>query len=317
MPMAERMGRVSALLAGLSLAAAAPPQPALAQKAFECLQQITSPALAPGAKKIKCVDNTACDVDPAVGVCRVEVGVCVNVTDPTGRCAPHELDNYEVANVQPDTDARHVFEFMTLQDTVESMVIPAGADDVDQCVDAVQMWLPLEVKIGKKGAAYKKFKQTVHATVRGTEGARDDDSLAIQCVPAPGSNPCAQVGSTMEHLEQHVFAPTCSRDTCHTGPQSDHTLSLLPGEAHTDLVGVMPDNLVARAAGKLRVDPGNPGNSFLLDKLRGTLIENEGERMPRGLPKVPAKEIALVEAWIAAGAPATGYVAGIGCQATP
>ena len=72
---------------------------------------------------------------------------------------------------------------------------------------------------------------------------------------------------------------------------------------------------MARLAGKLRVDPGNPGNSFILDKLRGDLLENEGERMPRGLPKIPAREIALVEAWIAAGAPATGFVDGIGCQA--
>jgi hypothetical protein len=312
------MGRVSALVAGLALAAAAPPHAARADKASECLQVITAPALAPGAKQIKCVDNDpACDVDATVGVCRIEVGVCVNATDPAGRCAPRELESFEVANVQPDTDARHVFEFMTLQDAVNSMALPADAGDVDACVGPVEMWLPLEVKIGKKGAAYKKFKQTVHGTVAGIDGAHDVDTLPIQCVPAPGADPCAQVTSTLEHLEQHVFAPTCSRDTCHSGPQSDHSLTLLPGEAHLNLVGVMPDNLQARLAGKLRVDPGHPENSFLLDKLKGELGENEGQRMPRGLGKVPAREIALVEAWIAAGAPATGYVAGIGCQATP
>jgi hypothetical protein len=316
MPMSDAMGRVSALLAALGVAAAAASPEARAAKADECLSVITAPALAPGAKKIRCVDNDpACDVDPTVGVCRVEIGVCVNATDPTGRCAPRELETYEVANVQPDTDPRHVFEFMTLQDAVNSMALPADPNETDECVDGIEMWLPLEVKIGKKGAAYKKFKQTVHGTVFGPDSARDDDSLTIQCVPAPGSDPCAQVASTLEQLEEQVFFPTCSRDTCHSGPQSDHSLTLLPGDAYTNLVGIMPDNLVARLAGKLRVDPGHPENSFLLDKLRGELAEDEGERMPRGLGKVPAKEIALVEAWIAAGAPETGFVSGIGCQA--
>jgi hypothetical protein len=314
--MSEPMGRVPALLAALCVAAAAAPGAARAAKADECLQVITSPALAPGASKIKCVDNDpACDVDPAVGVCRIEVGVCVNATDPTGRCAPRELEEYEVANVQPDTDPRHVFEFMTLQDAVNSMALPADPNETDECIGPIEMWLPLDVKIGKKGAAYRKFKQTVRGTVVGPDSARDDDSIVIQCVPAPGSDPCAEIASTLEQLEQQVFFPTCSRDTCHSGPQSDHTLTLLPGEAHGNLVGVMPDNLTARVAGKLRVDPGNPGNSYILDKLRGDLAVNEGERMPRGLPKIPGKEIALVEAWIAAGAPATGYVTGIGCQA--
>jgi hypothetical protein len=312
--MPERMGRVSAAVAGLLLMALAPSDAARASKAAECLQVLTSPALAPGAKKIKCVDNDpACDVDPTVGVCRIEVGVCVNATDPSGRCTPRDLDAYLVANVQPDTDARHVFEFMALQDAVNSMALPADSDDVDQCVDPIEMWLPLEVKIGKKSAAYKKFKQTVHATVHAQDATTDVDALPIQCVPAPGSSPCDQVTSTLQHLEKHVFAPTCSRQTCHSGPQSDHSLTLVEGEAHLNLVGIMPDNLQARLAGKLRVAAGDPGNSFLLDKLRGDLLENEGERMPRGLNKISNGEIALVEAWIAAGAPATGFVEGDAC----
>jgi hypothetical protein len=312
--MPERMGRVSALAAGLLLAAAVPPAAALAGKAEECLQVLGSPALPLGGKKIKCVDNDpACDVDPTVGVCRVPVGVCLNATDPTGRCAPRDLDSYLVANVQPDTDARHVFEFMTLQDAVSSMALPADSDDVDECVDPIEMWLPLEVKIGKKKAAYKKTKLTVSATVHAQDATTDVDALPIQCVPAPGSDPCDQVTSTLQHLEKHVFAPTCSRQTCHSGPQSDHSLSLIEGESHLNLVGIMPDNLQARLAGKLRVAAGDPGRSFLLDKLRGDLLENEGEPMPRGLKKITNGEIALVEAWIAAGAPAAGFVEGDAC----
>ncbi len=42
--------------------------------------------------------------------------------------------------------------------------------------------------------------------------------------------------------------------------------------------------------------PGHPDESYLLDRIK------VGE-MPPGEQKVPAKEIAIVEAWIAAGAP--------------
>jgi hypothetical protein len=197
---------------------------------------------------------------------------------------------------------------------VSSVGLPVAADELDECVGPVSMVLPLEVRIRKGGARYAKSKQKLHSTVVGPEGARDEDKLPLQCLPAPGSDPCAGATSTLDHLERHVFAPTCSRDTCHSGPQTEHSLSLLPGESYAFLVGVQPDNLPARMAGKLRVDPGDPENSFLLDKLRGTLAPDEGERMPRALAKLPAREIALVEAWIAAGAPAAGVVPELGCQ---
>lgn len=305
-----------ALLAALALALAAPGA-AEAAAADECLHGFAGGAVPTvGKQRIRCVDgDPACDDEPLPGVCRIDVGVCLNRTDPSGRCAGRDLESYLVDNVQPDTDPRHIFEFQALQDLVNSVGLPLAAAESDECLGPVAMLLPLEVRIKKGGARYAPSKQKLHGTVRGLEGEQDDDKLPLQCVPASGSDPCAGVTSTLDHLERHVFAPTCSRDTCHSGPQSQHSLSLLPGESYAFLVGVQPDNLPARMAGKLRVDPGNPDNSFLLDKLRGTLAVNEGERMPRSLPRLPAREIALVEAWIAAGAPAAGFVPGLGCQA--
>jgi len=305
------------LLAALLLLAGAA-SPARAEgKADECLHGFSAAALAPSGKpRIRCVDNDpSCDADPAPGVCLFEVGVCLNRTDPKGLCAPRELDVYEIQNVQPDTEPLHDFEFQTLEDTVTALAIPLDPNETDECVGTVAMVLPLDVRFRKGGAAFRKFKKTIRATVHASEGSPDEDALPMQCLPAPGTGPCDDAVSTLDLLERHVFAPTCSRDTCHNGPQSEHTLNLLPGQAYADLVGIEPDNLTARLAGKLRVDPGNPDNSFLLDKLRGTLALDEGERMPRGLPKIPAKEIALLEAWIAAGAPDTGFVPGLGCQA--
>jgi hypothetical protein len=313
-PPAPTRPRLAPLALGLALAAA-PAAPAVAAADEECLHAFSAAALAAGGKpRIRCTDNdAACDADPTLGVCQIPVGVCLNTSDPSGRCAPRELDFYAIENVQPDTEAGHDFEFQTLEDTVASMGVPVDADELDVCVGPVAQVLHLAVRVGKKGASFGKGKEKLHGTVRGPEGEEDEDTLPITCLPAKGTDACQGAVSTLDFLERRVFAPTCSRDTCHVGPQSDHTLSLLPGEAHLDLVGVQPDNVTARRAGKLRVDPGNPDNSFLLDKLRGTLDPDEGERMPRGLAKISGREIALVEAWIAAGAPATGFVDGPGC----
>jgi hypothetical protein len=90
-------------------------------------------------------------------------------------------------------------------------------------------------------------------------------------------------------------------------------MSLSPGEAYANLVGVAPANFAANAAGKLRVDPGHPENSFILDKLRGDLDVTEGEPMPLQLRRLPSAAIQLIEEWIAAGAPETGFVAPSGC----
>jgi hypothetical protein len=90
-------------------------------------------------------------------------------------------------------------------------------------------------------------------------------------------------------------------------------MSLAPGEAYANLVGVSPTNLAAQNAGKLRVDPGNPGNSFILDKLRGELAIGEGDPMPLQLRHLPDNAVRLIEEWITAGAPETGFVAPSGC----
>jgi hypothetical protein len=303
-----------AALALLGLALGARPASAAADE--ECLHAFSAAALpATGRPRIRCTDNDpACDADPTLGVCQIAVGVCLNASDASGRCAPRELDAYEIENVQPDSEAGHDFEFQTLQDAVTSLGMPVDPDELDVCVGPVAQVLHLAVRVGTKGARFGKGKEKLHGTVGGPDGADDEDTLPLTCLPAKGTDACQGATSTLDFLERRVFAPTCSRDTCHVGPQSDHTLSLLPSEAHLNLVGVQPDNVTARRAGKLRVDPGNPDNSFLLDKLRGTLDPDEGERMPRGLAKTSGREIALIEAWIAAGAPATGFVAGPGCQ---
>jgi len=66
-------------------------------------------------------------------------------------------------------------------------------------------------------------------------------------------------------------------------------------------------NLVNRTATecsptRVRVAPGAPQSSYLLDKLLGVNL-CAGQRMPRGGPFLMQSELDLVQEWIASGAP--------------
>lgn len=63
------------------------------------------------------------------------------------------------------------------------------------------------------------------------------------------------------------------------------------------------DNLVGFPSTQVRlnrVEPGDPENSYIVQKLKGTA--NVGYQMPMGGPYLTAEEIELVEEWIRQGA---------------
>src|SRR5689334_2199990 len=133
--------------------------------------------------------------------------------------------------------------------------------------------------------------------VRSVSGSCNDDTLRI--------------------IQTRIFNYRgCNVSTCHgaaSGYPPAGNLDLRPGYAYASLVGVPANNPAAQAAGKLRVMAGDAGQSFLSQKLRGTQAADEGSRMPLiGLP-LPQAEIDLIDAWIAAGAPEIGQVAGAPC----
>lgn len=116
--------------------------------------------------------------------------------------------------------------------------------------------------------------------------------------------------STFHTIEDRIFSERgCAVSACH-GSMRAGNLDLRPGAAHASLVGVEPDNAAARAKGWLRVKPGDVGASFLSAKLHGALAPDEGSAMPLVDGPLSAKELTLVDAWIAAGASETGEVEG-------
>ncbi len=126
---------------------------------------------------------------------------------------------------------------------------------------------------------------------------------------------CTTTEDTYTLIQQRIFgAHGCAVASCH-GSYAQGGLELLAGASYAQLVGVLADNAAAAAAGKVRVMPGNPGASFLVQKLRGTLAAGEGEVMPRVGTPLDAEELELVEAWIADGAPSSGRTSSTPCLA--
>jgi hypothetical protein len=285
----------------------------------DCLAEFGgTPANQPAShpREIRCTDNdSACDDDPTLGICRFRAEVCLNVSDPNfPACAPQALDQFFIENDQPDTNPKHDFDFQALEDQLNFLVLPLDASDVDVCSGELQMNLRLPIQPSLSGGRWRRGRKQIQSTLSGPNSVRDDDRLKMTCVPGEDTTPCDGVTSTFEQIQRQVFTPTCALPTCHNVAQAEHQLSLAEGEAYDNLVGVPANNPVANADGLKRVDPGNPDNSFILKKLRGELVDGEGVRMPRDLKPLHHLHVDLIEEWIAAGAPATGFAATFGCH---
>ena len=118
--------------------------------------------------------------------------------------------------------------------------------------------------------------------------------------------------STYHDIQEYVFDKSCASSTCHAAPANSRGLSLEYGLSYDALIGVVPQNPAAAAAGMKLVDPNNPENSFLLTKLIGPESNDQGSRMPFGGGMIHNGKIDAIRTWIAAGAPETGKIAGIG-----
>ena len=106
-----------------------------------------------------------------------------------------------------------------------------------------------------------------------------------------GAGPLAP---NFDSIQTNVFEPLC--EFCHSGANAPVGLRLDAANSYALLVGV--------ASGEqpniLRVAPGAPNNSYLIQKLEGTAAV--GQRMPAGLPALPQADINIVRQWIADGA---------------
>jgi hypothetical protein len=115
--------------------------------------------------------------------------------------------------------------------------------------------------------------------------------------PLSGSSSGGTVplSADFDAIQANVFTPICS--VCHIGATAPEGLMLDAAHSYNLLVNV-PSTEVPSI---LRVDPGDPTNSYIIQKLEGHAAV--GAQMPLGETPLPATTIAFIVQWITNGAP--------------
>jgi hypothetical protein len=126
-------------------------------------------------------------------------------------------------------------------------------------------------------------------------------ACGVAGVEDPGAPP------TMDTVFANVLEPGCTFSTCHSAPTVAAKLDLSRERACNSLVNATSCLFPQR----MLVVPGNPDDSFLMNKLTGTGLsdvpstdcsDGSNMAMPFGASELPTHELALVRDWIAAGA---------------
>jgi hypothetical protein len=123
--------------------------------------------------------------------------------------------------------------------------------------------------------------------------------------PVPAGDGGTNDGPRFSQLMNTVFTPTCATGYCHQkDPPPVAPMSLDGPKAYTSLVNVAS----VQAPGMKRVAPGDPANSYLMHKLRGTAAGIGGSgapvtQMPLNKPALSPQVLKDIEAWIKRGAP--------------
>ncbi len=126
-----------------------------------------------------------------------------------------------------------------------------------------------------------------------------DQSLSDLTGPTPNLQP------TLTSIQQEVFSTTDAAGrqscvSCHTsqGRQPAGGLNLLEGQSFQQLV----NRVSAQKPGAVLVIPGDPENSYLVQKVEGR-PDIVGQRMPRtGGPFLTAGQLLVLRRWIEIGA---------------
>lgn len=113
--------------------------------------------------------------------------------------------------------------------------------------------------------------------------------------PSTGpSNGGGAITADFQSIQDHVFTPICS--VCHVGGGAPLGLRLDAASSYDLLVNV-PSGEVPSL---MRVAPGNPDNSYLVQKIEGHAAV--GGRMPLGGAPLSADQIAAIRQWVSDGA---------------
>jgi methionine-rich copper-binding protein CopC len=127
--------------------------------------------------------------------------------------------------------------------------------------------------------------------------AGNGDGLNSEGEPlTSGGSTSTTVTADFQSIQDNVFTPICAK--CHIGASAPEGLQLSEGNAYNNLVGVPS----TEQPSVLRVDPGNPANSYMIRKIMGA-PGISGLQMPYMLPPLPTATQAAMAQWVTNGAP--------------
>lgn len=134
-------------------------------------------------------------------------------------------------------------------------------------------------------------------------GAGSGEGLDNQGLPVkdnPVKQPTPNVDATLASLQQNIFGAICIN--CHTGSNAPRGLRL---DSEENSYAFLVSHAADEKPELMRVNPGNPDASYIVQKLEGA-SGIVGGRMPLGGPYLSQTQINNVRDWIANGAPRTG-----------
>lgn len=103
--------------------------------------------------------------------------------------------------------------------------------------------------------------------------------------------PAMAHAATFDEVQSQIFTPSCALSGCHANVQQP---ILNAGVSFDNIVGVRA------STGINYVEPGDPDNSYIVNKVEGVGIS--GSRMPLGGAPLSTSNIQLLRDWISAGA---------------
>ena len=102
--------------------------------------------------------------------------------------------------------------------------------------------------------------------------------------------------ATFSSIQANVFTPSCATAGCHQGASAPQGLRLEEALSYAMLVNVAS----SEDPGVLRIAPGNPGASYLVQKLEGSA--SVGAQMPLNAAPLSQATIDVIRQWITDGA---------------
>ncbi len=291
----------------------------------DCLAvfQVSDTVPLKGTNHINCVDgDPSCDADGVVnGVCQIPVGVCADST-AFSKCTLDGVETMAVDHSADNGDPKFDPEFQALQTRIDTEIRPP-ITTTDTCTNPTNFHVTITgpLKSGSKNTCKSSTKTVSLAAVSTVINGKivtDKDTLKLTCLPAPsGCNPQTLFIGTLDRIQKQVFNQSCALSHCHDSQTRSGNLLLETGAAYTNLVNADPNNPAALNAGWKRVTvltpdvSGDSSTSFLYHKITGDLPNaTYGVRMPNGKPKLSSTLLNVIQLWIDAGAPQTGWVPG-------